>query len=428
MSLSVRRLLPATLLVPGVALAAPGDHISLGGDVTLAPRIAAGFEYRTNVYRQEIDPKGGGWLRLAPGLNLSAGSPKNEVAFDAEWELQKYLFVEATDDLTSGEQVKRLDRFDNFAIGFEGAFLKDRKVGLDLSNTASLRSTTADADYSDAPFTSQFRDELEGGLRLAPSKALSANVHGMYAYDEFRLPPEGDAKADVFNRRNTYGPILAGRYAFLPRTSWTLDARLLVFNWQENVLYANPASPSDDAELNKPDSTHVKIKTGLEGQYTERLFADASVGYGVGLYNEAGAGGAEASEAAADVTGLDGLLLAAQIRYKTTDKTLLGIGYRRDFMDSWVTNFIRYDYVYAQFSGTVAQSFRPLVRYSVRLEDYQGDTPRNDVVNRLDAGLDWIAQNWAVVGATVAWQQRASSLDDIEYDDVRIGLHASFTY
>lgn len=428
MCLSPRRLLAATLLVPAVAVAGPGDGIQLGGDATLSPRIAAGFEYRTNVYREEVDPEGGGWLRLAPGLTLGASSKKNEVVLDGEWELQKYLFVESTDVLSSGDQVKRLDRFDNFTVDFRGDFLKDRKVGLQLSNTSLLRSTSTDADYSDAPFATQFRDELEGGLRLTPSKALTSEIHGSYAYDEFRLPPVGDAKPEVFNQRHTYGPVLTGRYAFLPRTAWVLDARVLLFNWTENVVAANPADPGGESELNKPDSTHVKVKTGIQGQYTDKVSADLLVGYGVALYDEAGAGGAEAADAAADVTGLDGLLLEAQVRYRTTEKTLLGLGYRRDFMDSWVTNYIRYDYVFAQFSGTVAKSFRPLIRYGIRLEDYQGDLPRNDVVNRLDLGLDWLAQDWAVVGATVGWQQRASSLDDLEYDDVRVGLHATLTY
>ena len=410
-------------------MAAPGEHIRLGPDATMAPRLATAFEYRSNVYRQEIEPEGGGWLRFAPGLAIGAESDKNQVIFDGEWELKKYIFVESTDQLSSGEQVKNLDRFDNFAIDFDGSFLKDRKVGFELHNLATLRSTASDADYSAAPFTVQLRDELSGGLRASPSKALTVNVLGDYAYDEFRTPPVGDAKPEIFNRRHTYGPVFTGKYAFLPRTSWIVDARLLFFDWVDNVIAANPASPTGEAELNKPDSTHIKVKTGIEGQYTEKLFADVVVGYGVGIYDEANAGGTEALvDAAADVGGLDGLLLAAQIRYKVTEKTLAALGYRRDFMDSWATNYIQYDYVFAQFSGTVAKSLRPSIKYSIRLEDYQGDTPRADVVNRFDVGLDWAAQDWAVLGAGVGWQQRASDLADVEYDDVTIGLHATFTY
>ncbi len=53
---------------------------------------------------------------------------------------------------------------------------------------------------------------------------------------------------------------------------------------------------------------------------------------------------------------------------------------------------------------------------------------RNDVVNRVTADFAYRLKNWASVTPGVYWQQRASNVDNVEYDDVNIHLLGTFTY
>lgn len=411
--------------VSGVAQAAPGDHVRVG-DLSIAPRIEAGFSYRTNVYRESVDVNGGGLLTLTPGVDLVASSDSHEFKLGGEWELRKYLAVEkdASKDLSASE----LDRIDNFRVQLGIKAFKDRMVGVDLDNLTSLRSTTADIDYSDAPFTIQFRDEVEGGLRLTPSSALQVLVHGRYSYDDYRVPSL-DEGFESFNQRNAYGPVASARYLFLPRTAWVTNAEAIWFDWRDNApaldvggttttTGGGTVAPTDG--LTKPDSTQVKVRTGLDGQVTDKVFVNLLAGYGfVGF--DAGT--------VSTFGGLDGLLLNGQVRYAVTENNSVSVGYRRDFMDSWAADFLRYDYVYAQYAGKVAD-FRPSLSYGVRFEEYgdEGGAARSDIVNRLAGGTDYLMADWATLSVGASWSQRASDAVDLSYDDVEAHLLAKFVY
>ncbi len=401
------------------AWAAPGDHVRVG-DLSVAPRIEAGFTYRSNVYRQEVDPNGGGMLSLAPGVDLTLNSDHHDFKLGGTWELRKWIAVEQdADDALSASS---LDRVDNFSVDLGAGLFKDRPVGFEIDNHLSLRSTTTDLDYADAPFTVQFREEFEGGLRMTPSSALEIKARGLASYDDYRVPVFNGEGFESYNARTAYGPKLSSRYLFLPRTAWTLGADVVWFDWRDNAPSLGDTggtTTSAAAVLEKPDSTQIKFRTGIAGQVTEKVSVDLNAGYGVSSFKDA---------AAPPVGGLDGLLLGAQIRYALTEKNTVSLGYRRDFQDSWVANFIRYDYLYAQYAGRVGD-FRPSVSYGVRFEEYQSSAaPRNDIVNRLGVGGDYVLTDWASLGAGLAWTQRASSVTERSYDDVEVNLKARFVY
>ena len=74
------------------ALAAPGDHIR-AGDVELVPDIDLGGEFRTNVYRSEVDAVPAANFRIAPGLLVAAEGDDHDFRLGGEWVLRKYFFV-----------------------------------------------------------------------------------------------------------------------------------------------------------------------------------------------------------------------------------------------------------------------------------------------------------------------------------------------
>ena len=231
---------------------------------------------------------------------------------------------------------------------------------------------------------------------------------------------------DRLNNRNTYGPTLDVKWDFFPHTAVVFHTHYDLNRWGQNSLDSLDGALGD---ISVPNSSHFKATLGLEGRFTAKLYADLILGYGFALYDEASVAGAVAA-AAADLSGIDGLLVKTQLRYRITPETEASVGYRRDFTDSFFTNYVTYDHLYAQFAANIAD-IRPRIRYSLRFEGYEGQVTRNDVVNSLDLGADYDFRKWGQVNAGFNWTQRAIAeqiYQDAEYDEFRFDVGATFTY
>lgn len=416
----------------GTAWAAPGDHIRVG-DVEVVPDIDLGAEYRTNVYRSETGRIPSGNLRFAPGLTATAAGDDHEFRFGGEWELRKFFFVADpvdNDPLTGAERVRRLDRFNEFAVSAGFDTFRRNLVGFKLSNETGLKNWTADAEFSELPYTSQFRNDLNGGVRVNPGPALEIVPGGAWAYDSFQVPGERGERG--LNKRNTYGPRLDAKWAFLPRTSLVVHGSYMFHAWQTNLFEA--FGPEVGADFALPNSQHIKFTTGVDGRFTEKLSAQGMIGYGVALYDEDSVLSQEDLERiSADLVGAAGILAKAQVRYQLNpgdqDRpgTSLAAGYVRDFRDSFFTNFVSLNQLFVQANGRLGD-FQPMLRYELRFEDYRGEIERNDVVNRFTGDIGYWFSDWAAVTAGMWWQQRASSTDNVEYDDFNLHAMATFTY
>ena len=450
---NTKTLLPLAALVGLVfsmtAQAAPGDHIR-AGDATIAPDIDLGFQYRTNSYRSDDDPVGGGNLRISPGLNVSLDTPMNELVVAGEWQIYKYLFVAPTAaEQASGIDLPttNLDRFNDFNVIADLDALKQDVVGILLHEQASLRNNQADNIGSDTPFTTQIRNEMGGALRVSPGPALGIALGADWAHDDFKMSAVGDTR-DLFNRRNAYGPTLNVKWDFFPRTAMVIKGDYLLYRWSENTIFGADASTfvgssttatgttgaNDTLDVLLPNSNHLKLQTGIQGRFTKKAFLDLLVGYGTAIYDEAtvdaGVLAAHANAAEVDLTGLNGLLATVQVRYKIAEETEFSMGYKKDFADSFFTNYVAYDQVYAQLSASVAD-VHPMVRYSLRLENYGGDVTRTDLLNRFEIGASYDLQDWASLSSAVNWQQRGvaqAEYASVEYDDVTVNFMGTFTY
>jgi hypothetical protein len=425
---------PVWVLLSAEAFAGPGDHIRVG-DVELAPDLDLGAEVRTNVYRDEAVAVPAANFRIAPGLLAAAQGDDHEFRGSGEWVLRKYFFVadERIPPLPAGSsRVENLDRFDEFSVGAGADTFKRNVIGFRISDDMALRNFRSDAEFADIPYTSQLRNTVGAGLRINPGPALEFVPGGQWTWDSFRVPA-ADGADRALNNRNTFGPVLDAKWAFLPRTAVVANASWMVNDWQNNVLDSAPEEEFG-AEVALPNSNHVKTMAGIDGRFTDRVFAQLMVGYGVAMYNEDTVEGAEAGEGAGDdATGGDGFLMKAQLRYSLTpsDETRRGssiaAGYVRDFKPSFFTNFIQVNQLFADYQGRVGD-LRTGVRYELRFEDYHGEVARNDIVNRVNADLTYPAADWASFTAGGWWQQRASSENTVEYDDVNFHLLTTFVY
>jgi hypothetical protein len=195
------------------------------------------------------------------------------------------------------------------------------------------------------------------------------------------------------------------------------NADYTVNSWQ-----AGPVQESADGLFEAPGSQFIRSMAGIDGRFTNKLFLNVGAGYGVGLY-----------ESGNNLSGLDGLLAKVQGRYQIVESTedqpgtAFTLGYEKTFRDSFFTNSVAINRVYTGL-GVGIGNFQPAVRYELRAEGYDGAIARNDIVNQLSVDAAYRIQSWAAITPGVAWQQRASNQDNVEYDDVNIRLMANFTY
>ncbi|MEM6929039.1 MAG: hypothetical protein AAF602_19020, partial [Myxococcota bacterium] len=281
-----------------------------------------------------------------------------------------------------------------------------------------------DAEYADLPYTTHLRNMLTGDLRVSPSTALAFLPGATWSFDDFRIPrltPGGDR---TLNERHVYGPDLGLQWRFLPNTAVVFDAEMRFNRWSVNSLESNA---DDEPDLEIPNSLFTKVRAGIDGQFTRKLFAKAVFGYGVASYQ------GQSALAQRGVNGADGILVNVAVRYDLTAPTgdrpgsRISAGYQKDFSDSFFSNFLALNSINVDYSGRFGR-FEPSVGYSLRFERYDGELQRSDVVNRVRLDLRTPLQQWAVLSVGGWWQQRASDMANVEYDDFHFRVATSFAY
>lgn len=414
------------------AWAGPGDHIRPSDSVTVIPTLDVGTEFRTNVYRSEYSDSAGAHLLITPGLSITAEGPDHRFGLSGHWDLRKYYYVgggllpAAVARLTPGERIRRLDRFDDFGVAGSIELFRASAVGLVLDNRATMRNTLTDYEYADQPFNAHFRNVLKGGVRLEPTSALSITPGVRYDFDDYRVAGFTERR---YNVRSSFGPTLEARWHFLPRTALVMEGRYTAHRWGQNHVLAN-GHPTGMA---LPDSDHLLGRVRLEGQLTSRLHANLGLGFGGAWYDEATVGLEGPVQPHldgpfdVDLTGLDGLLAIAQLRYLLSDDREIHAGYEKSFEDSFFTNFFTYHYLYAG-ADTRFGRLSPSVRYGVRLEEYQGVVERRDVFHRLSLSTGYELSQWATLDGGVGLQARESDQARVQYNDWIFHLKARFEY
>jgi hypothetical protein len=422
-----------TALWTGGAFAAPGDHIR-AGDLEVIPEIDLGTEYRTNVYREEAAATGAANVLLSPAVTASARGADHEFEFGGDWQLRKYYYVEGGEDtsdaISQADRIAGLDTFDDFSLAAGLDTFRRSSIGFRASDTMAMRNWSVDAQDADFPYTTQFSNELRLGMRGSPGPALEIVPGFVWDFDEYYVPRTLDEDERKINTRNTYGPTLDAKWAFLPRTSLLFQASYTFNNWQDNRLLSPGSTVESDFAV--PNSQFFKVLTGVDGGITPKLFAQLLVGWGFADYKDASVPGLAPGEADDDLIG-PGVLVRSQLRYDITEGdserpgTRATIGYSRDFRDSFFTNYVILDTAFAQLETRFAD-VEPTIRYELRSELYRGEVERNDLVNHLEADFEWWLQDYASLTLGGWWHQRASTGTLVEYDDFQLHLMAGFVY
>jgi hypothetical protein len=415
----------ATFASTGSALAAPGDHVR-AGVVTIVPRVDLGVAYHSNIYRTEENPSPAMSGEITPGVSVSAGADDHSFAVDGSWTLQKYLFVGGEEVPAGGasSRIANLDRFDNFSVSASADLFKRSIVGLKLSDDLARRNWAIDAEDAPVPYATQTRNAVNAGLRTNPAPALEVTPALAWTYDNYLAPVLVDGQDRTLNSRHMIGPRLDAKWAFLPRTALVSRVEYSYNSWAQDTLGARLVGE----ELPIADSNIVRARLGIDGRFTERILAQAFVGFGAGI-----AAGTATGPADVNLAPIDGLLATVQLKYAIVTKTeqtkgtTLSLGYVKDFRTSLFTNFVAVNQLFADFRGGF-DDFEPFLRYEARFENYDGAVDRSDLVNVIKGGVAWVPAEYVNVHGDIGYLTRTSTSDDIEYNDVALGLGATFLY
>jgi len=418
-------LLGAGLASPA-AVADPGDHI--GNDqVELIPSLTLTTQQRSNVFLQEglvgggEDVTAGTNLRIQPHLSFKAESA--DVLFNSSvgYTARKYFQADITN----------LDRYRDFDIRGSTYLLRQSVVGLKLHDRFTINGFESEADKADDPYIQVLSNDLGGRLAIRPGTSLEIDAGGNLFIDSYSGPDTGDTSfvRTGQNDRLAYGPAIDLKWRFLPKTAIVANWEMEWFTWENNVVA--PTGSTSEGTLGIPNGRIMRGETGIRGRFTEKLVLGLTAGYGTAIYDETSVDGADGEDFAADLKGLQGLLVGTDISYSLTESQNFSLGYRKDFQDVFFTNYVAYNRFSAAYSGTFADRYKLDLSGNYRFENYDGEVDRSDHRIITSAGFTYVATKYLDVSLGGGWRRRASADQlnpDIEFDDFNASLALRLTY
>jgi len=426
------------LALASAAFAGAGDHIR-AGDAVITPSLGVGVEYRSNVYLRTGenftgDPAdkvvGGANFYLVPAFKVAAENTDYRFDFVGHYYLRKYF---------KKSLAENLDRFTDFDVATSLMLMRRRVFGINLSERATIRNQPSDQAWLPTSFLSQFRNDVGAGFAIRPGPELQIKTDGGWSYHNY-LVPGGDG-LQAYNSRNAYAAKLGVEWRFFPRTAFVVDATYIFNDWRDNFVETNGdgTAGGTGAFLAMPNSHEVKGWVGIRGRFTERLVLQLMAGYGTSIYLQSSVedGSPEAGDGIGfdqNVSGLDGLLIQAKATYDLGHSegrrfgNRFNLQYRKDFLDSYFTNFEAYNKIYANIDSLWGRYVSTRAGFQVVFENFKGEVTRNDVVLRADLDLDVQPLKWLTLNAGGYWIQRASSDPNVQYDDFQFHFVTTFTY
>lgn len=453
-------LLPA-LALPAGAFAAPGDHIRVG-EATITPSVKTALEYRSNTYKADGCDVGvpadscspevasANWA-LQPRFQLDLNGRLVIVDFGAGWGLRKFIDLDAND----GFFPENADRFSDFDARLSLNGLPKSKVGFKLDNKFESRGFAAEMPTAVGTTSNIVHtgNDLTGGIAYRPGSALEFTGLGLLGVDYYTVPIQLVTNDNPnYNNRVQYGPVVNGSWRFLPKTSLVSSFSYTFLRWDKNLVEAlGPEAEGSDigAYVGKPDADSWRFTTGVTGQFTPKLAASASVGFGQMMYDEQsvidGAGSVPDSSTELNTTGDetfatdtsigDGLLFRAQASYAPVrGHTFMG-GYQKDFQDAIFTNYVAYHYFFLRYEGSIQNRLTLSGELGYRIDNFHGEISRDDQNVNIKGGVAYKITPYLDAAAGLSWEQRACLVDDCEgvfystqYDNFTASLGATFTY
>ncbi len=375
----------ALAVVVGMALVASpasadwGDGVR-GGAFVLHPGLSLSAGFDSNVYHASSDEVGR--LQQAPELQLEPSLSFSH-AEDGLWQLSGEASVTWRQFLTDDDRVRNQSGLAANA-DVNSVWNSDGTASLELSNDFTRTNETPSQRLSEN--SNRIFNRSGARVGLHPGAGILES-YASYDFSFYRHNLYEDLD------RHTHRLGWDGRWSFLPKTSLSLgvDYRMIRYDepFRGDASVVNP-----EGRLRNVDSNPLRIRGGLEGQFTPRISARLRSGYGWSRYEEG--------------PNHSGFLVDGQASYQFGNvdyDNRLRVGYRMDFSDSTVGNY------YTTHRG---------------LAGYEQGFVNNRL--RLDLEASVQVRNYAETGVQSAQTPNADVVFPDELSDLLVGLNARTRY
>lgn len=338
------------LLVPSLALGqewlhdrrnTEGPGIQLSDSLVFHPGIALEGGYDTNVFYADSDVSiGAGRLRITPQVSLATLPPQRIENPDGTTSTTnpsvdfRLLVAAIYNQYLSADEVRGDDVMAQSDVGIQTTLdlvVFPRRTWSFLLSDTYTRTIDPGNDASPTTFNRNFND-AELGVRWAPGGgAFELDLLAGFA---FNLYEEGGTIARVGDYLSPRGN-LKGRWRFFPNTAFTFEANF------SPILKDNGGSPVGNMAI----STSYPLRSwiGLNGQWTSVIATQLRVGYGVAFYDLG--------------EDFESVLAQAEVDFIIGPQGRLKVGFLRDFVDSYFSNFYVRNEAYVGWDQMFGGSF-----------------------------------------------------------------------
>jgi hypothetical protein len=369
----------------------------LAEGVAFHPYAMVSTAYQSNVFFSDSSDVGGvvdsPLLRVGVGASIQTDNPYRQAAMGSEGEAatRKVAFkgdfnLTWNQYLSSDDNVSEQSDLGAGAL-IDALFNPDGVINFNIRN-GYIRSVTPPRTISPED-VNRHKNELSLIIGVRPGGGAIQGYAGYtWTIDIF----ERSALSFANRQMHTFG--LGAKWQFLPKTQFSLDTSL---------GFTDPDSAADPTI--KSDATIFRAMGGISTLVTSRFGVVLRGGYGGGYYTTG--------------PSYSSYLAHAEGRFAIGPTIRTAFGYAHDFADSVIANFYADHTIYGrltfQLIGRLTGSVKGEVRF--RSYDYSGTGPvmfagttfcgnaacttsdRDDVIGRLDAGVDYQLNRWLFLGA-----------------------------
>ncbi len=364
-----------------IALPSPAERWGVtAGSFRIRPRLTVEGRYDTNLFREDASesPSSAGILRILAGLTVV--NPKARV-------LRVYLDIEGDGRIYFSKDANaEKQRNGGGTLSLDLSIFPKSAISLRIfdrfQRALQTRNWSSDGNYN--------RNMNLAGAELLfrpGGGALEFGLQYAYSLDKF----------DEFSQGNTYYHDFAfhAAWKFYPLTAVFLDVDFKLLGYDEPWL-------DETRKVANVDSKPLSGVLGIVGAVTKRISVLLQAGWAYGMY-----------DSGEDFNGPVG---TARVSYRATRRTLLQLGYSRDYEDSYHGNFYAEHRIFLAVQQQLFNRLDLRVDASYGFLDYARFVPgdgattvneaeRSDQVLRVKAGVSFDVARW--FGVTAGYQYEA---------------------
>ena len=372
------------------------DYQALGirsGGFTIFPKIEAGVEYTTNVFKTETNEKSDVYAVVSPSVQALSNWGRHQLTAEAGLKIRQFASETTEDEL--GWYVRTNGRLDVYGESYltGGADVEHRYIRRDDDDFP-------DNAKSPLPYTSyglNARGLYQGGGRVRVGGG------GFLRVDRYSdIDATNGGRLDLSGRDLTVvGGDVRGEYAVSPDTALFLQGMVTDNNYQVGGGVFGPDR----------DATETKVLAGASFDITALMRGELGVGYLRRSYSDPA------------YQSISGLALNGTLEYFPTELTTLTLQVRREVQDS----IIRGQGGFVNLGGSVRVDHELLRNVLLKAtaeyfkQSYE-DVDRTDNVLTLSGGGTYFVNHLIGLSATASWLHRKSTglAERRSFDDARM--------